>query len=47
MSEECEICGVKEHLTSRGTKIICFGCEHEIFYADRDYELMTVLYGDE
>lgn len=47
LAEECEICGTKEHLTSRGSKIICYGCEHEIFYADRDYELMTVLYGDE
>ena len=44
MSEECEICATKEHLTSRGQSICC-GCEHEIFYADRDYELMTVLYG--
>lgn len=45
---ECEMCNDKneEHLTSVGDKILCFGCEHEILYKDRDYEIMQILYGD-
>lgn len=47
MSECCLVCGTKEHLTSIGGEILCYGCEHKIFYADRDMELMTIMYGNE
>ena len=47
MTECCLVCGTKEHLTSVGGKIFCYGCEHEIFYAHHDMELMTIMYGYE
>lgn len=45
---KCELCNEKnqDYLVIRGGKILCYGCEHEIFYADQDKALMETLYGD-
>lgn len=45
---KCELCDEsnQDFLVMRGNKTICYGCEHEIFYADRDKELMETLYAD-
>lgn len=43
----CFVCGTTKYLTAAGTKIMCYGCEHEMFYADRDMELMYLMYGYE
>ena len=45
--DRCIVCGTTEYLTAVGTKIMCYGCEHKIFYADNDMELMYLMYGYE
>lgn len=47
VTEYCFVCDTTEHLTTVGTKLMCYGCEHELFYAEKDMELMTIMYGSE
>jgi hypothetical protein len=47
VTEYCFVCDTTEHLTTVGSKLMCYGCEHELFYAEKDMELMTIMYGYE